>query len=207
MKWTYIIKNKLAASASLITLCLLALLSHYIDRTHTDNVKNMISTLYEDRLIAEEYIFSMTSNIYQVKEVINDNSTLENKENKIDSFLIKIKAINLAYQATKLTEIESIKAKELSKNLLGFESFHKKNTQNQLKIANNSLGSLHQLSNIQLDESKKIMKRAESLYSTSKTSSQFIFAFIIIILLVLQALVFASKTPIARGVAKKPNLN
>ena len=207
MKWTYIIKNKIAASVALISLCLLALLSNYIDRTHTDNVKNMISTLYEDRLIAEEYIFRMTSSIYQIKEVINSDIPETNKVNNIDSLLLKVKKTNLAYQATKLTEIELIKAEELLVILSELEMIHSKKKQLKLEIASTSLGILDELSNIQLIESKKIMKHAESLYSSSRTSSQFVFALVIVILLVLQALVFASKTPISQGIAKKPNLN
>ncbi|WP_107039058.1 MCP four helix bundle domain-containing protein [Brumimicrobium mesophilum] len=207
MKWTYIIKNKVTASVALISLCLLALLSNYIDRNHTDNVKNMISTMYEDRLIAEEYIFRMTSSIYQIKEVIRSDDNKTKKVQRIDELLLNIKDKNLAYQETKLTEIELIKAEELMIVLSELETIHSKNKQDKLEIASESLGILDQLSNIQLVESKKIMKNAEALYSSSRTSSQFVFALIIVILLVLQALVFASKTPIARGIAKKPNLN
>jgi len=56
------------------------------------------------------------------------------------------------------------------------------------------LALLNELSIIQLDESRQIMHHAEALYLSGKTSSEFVFAIIIIILIVLQALVFASKT-------------
>jgi hypothetical protein len=70
MKWTYSIKNKLLASVVLLALCLLVLLSNYLDRMHTRNVTNYITTLYEDRLVAEVYILKMTSTIYQIREVL-----------------------------------------------------------------------------------------------------------------------------------------
>jgi hypothetical protein len=60
------------------------------------------------------------------------------------------------------------------------------------------LALLDELSAIQLSESKQIMKRAEELYVTSKTSSRFALAVVIIIILVLQALVFSSKTLVPR---------
>jgi hypothetical protein len=59
---------------------------------------------------------------------------------------------------------------------------------------------LNELSAIQLEESKRIMDKAENLYFFGKASSQFAFAIIIIIALVLQALVYTSKT---LGVSKQ----
>ncbi len=70
MKWIYGIKNKLTASIVLLALCLLVLLSNYLDRLHTENVKNSISTMYQDRLIVEEYILKMTQNTYQIREIL-----------------------------------------------------------------------------------------------------------------------------------------
>lgn len=207
MKWTYSIKNKLTASGVLMLLCLLVLTSNYIDRAHTDNVKNMISTLYEDRLIAEEYILKMTSGIYQVKEVINSDASNKSKVNGINNLLLNIKEGNRAYQETKLTKIEIIKAKELATILREFDSISITETDLKLVHANMLLGVLNQLSNIQLNESKQIMKYAESLYASSKTSSQFVFALIIVILFVLQALIFSSKTLMTRGRTKSQNLN
>lgn len=207
MKWTYSIQRKMTASAVLMLLCLLVLLSNYIDRTHTENVKTMISTLYEDRLIAEEYILKMTSGVYQAKEVINAVANDASKVNSINNLLINIKEGNSAYQATKLTEVEKIKANELAAVLSEFEAIHIKDTQLQLELANKLLGTLSQLSTIQLNESKQIMKYAETLYASSKISSQFVFVLIIVILIVLQALVFASKPLIPKSITKTPNLN
>lgn len=207
MKWTYSIQNKLTASGVLVLLCLLVLFSNYTDRIHTNNVKNMISTMYEDRLIAEEYILKMLNGVHQIKEVLKSNTDDESKVNEVGNLFINIKEVNYAYQATKLTAVEKIKADELSATLREFESSHLKDTQIKLVLANKLLDTLIQLSDIQLSESKQIMKYAESLYASSKTSSQFVFALIIIILLVLQALVFASRTLIPIDKAKSSNLN
>lgn len=167
----------------------------------------MISTLYEDRLIAEEYILKMTSGIYQVKEVLNSNADDASKMNGLNNLLMNIKEVNSAYQETKLTEVEKRKADELSTILSEFGSDHSKNTQLQLQLASKLLGILDQLSNIQLNESKQIMKRAEVLYTSSKISSQFVFALIIVILLVLQALVFSSRTLMSHFKTRSPGLN
>lgn len=194
MKWMYSIKNKLAASGVLFSLCLLVLYSNYIDRNHTENVKNAIGTLYDDRLVAEEYILKMTSGIYQLKEHFNANPNAANQANDIKNLLLNIREESDAYQKTKFTDVEKRKAGELLNILREIESVHLNNTQLKLESANKALVILNELSAIQLEESKQIMHHAEKLYISGKTSSQFVFVIIIVILVALQALLFASKT-------------
>lgn len=207
MKWTYIIKNKLAASAALFSLCLLVLASNFIDRNHTKNVKNTISTLYEDRLIAEEYILKMTGAVYKIKEVIYTDTSESFKADTINNLLREIRDQSNAYQKTKFTEVEKVKANKLMIAIDELESAQLKNAPVKLEYANSALVLLNELSAIQLNESKQIMKQAETLYLSGKTSSRFVFAVIIIILLVLQALVFASKSVIPKIKTKSPHLN
>ncbi|MDI1317224.1 hypothetical protein [Flavobacterium sp.] len=207
MNWTYSIKNKLAASGILLLLFILVLASNYIDRNHTDNVKNAISTLYEDRLIAEEYILKMTSGVYQIREVIHSDANDVNKVNWTNNLLLTIKEANNAYQKTKFTLVEKAKAQELEKIVNEFESILLRNTPVKLEVANKALNVLNQLSTIQLEESKKIMDYAETLYVSGKTSSQFVFALIIVILFALQAIVFTSKSLIPRNKPKSASLN
>lgn len=205
MKWTYSIKNKAVASVALLSLCLLVLFSNYIDRNHTESVKKSISTLYEDRLIAESYIFKMTSCLYQIKELINADTINTNK--RINTLLFKINETSNSYHETKFTDLEKIKADELQTILRKIEPDQPKNTQNNLDAVNKAINLLNELSAIQLAESKQIMNYAETLYFTGKTSSQFVFALIIIILIVFQALVFTSKPLIPKDKPNFPHLN
>lgn len=206
MRWTYSIQYKLTASGVLLLLCLLVLYSNYTDRKHTDNVKHAISTLYEDRLVAEGYILEMTTGIYKIKESLNaakDSLEIEH----LNASLSSIRATNTAYLKTKFTELEKRKADELTTILADFESIDSANHRIKLESANQSLEILNALSGIQIAESKQIMKRAETLYKSSKISSQFAFALTVIILLVLQAIVFASKTLSPNTEVKFPNMN
>ena len=197
----------MVASGSLLLLCLLVLVSNYIDRNHTDNVKGAISTLYEDRLVAEEYIFRMTNGIYQVREMILSDSTSYNATISINNLLLQIRAENSAYQKTKFTMAERIKADELLLILKNFDAGTFKSFDNLLQNSNQAISILNELSAIQLEESKKIMSHAETLYVTGKASSRFVFAVIIVILLVLQALVFTSKPLVQNGKQDAQRLN
>lgn len=207
MKWTYLIKNKLTASAVLLTLCLLVLLSNYLDRLHTKNVTNAISTLYEDRLLAEEYIFKMTSTIYQVREVLQTGESADTKVTAISSLMNEFADAYQAYSKTKLTATEKTMSAELNGQFTQLKQTFANDQYVPSVDTDKALSSLRRLSTVQLEESKLIMKNVELQYATIKASSQFAFAIGIIILLVLQAIVFTAKAVVPVNIPKDTTLN
>lgn len=207
MKWTYSIKNKLAASIALLALCALVLLSNYLDRIHTENVKNSISTMYEDRLIAEDYILKMTRNIYQIREILNADHDYASKAEAVRKLTEDLKSTYSIYLKTWLTKTEKIIASELTGHINEFERAKLDNRYDHKMHTDKMLSSLSRLSTVQLDESKLIMKQVESQYATIKASSQFAFAIVIIILVVLQIMVFSGESLIPPFKPKDPSLN
>ena len=193
MKWTYTIKNKLSASLVLLTLCLLVLLSNYLDRLHTRKVKNYIATLYDDRLVAEDLILKMTSNIYQIREASNSDLDPADKFKSFDKSLDDFNNAYRPYIQTKLTPTEKKIALQLREHVKNIRRAISRNNYSSSKHTGKALLSLNKLSEVQIEESKLIMKRSESEYAAIKTTSQFAVAILIIILLVLQAMVFSSK--------------
>jgi hypothetical protein len=207
MKWTYSIKNKLMASGALFFLCVLVLFSNYLDRDHTKSVKNSMSSMYEDRLIAESYILKMTSAIYEIREVLNSSIPDMVKSSNINDLLILFRESSDAYLLTKFTDAEKTKADELIEIVDDFDSDALLSNGSGIESTNKALQVLNELSSIQLAESKKIMNYAEGEYTSSKKYSQFVFAIIIVILLVLQALVFSSRTIIQVADKNMASLN
>lgn len=195
------------ASGALFTLCVLVLASNYIDRNHTNNVKESISTLYEDRLIVEDYILKMTIDIYQIKQALNAADTNhKHSSDKIAALLSDIDSLRVAYLKTKFTESEDVTFVALVNTLKEFESSASDSLELKQELANKALVHLSELSAIQLEESKSIMNQAEDLYVSGKSASQFAFIVTIIILLVLQALVFTTKT-LTGSQTSDPRLN
>ncbi len=207
MKWTYRIKNKLLASVVLLTLCLLVLLSNYLDRKHTQNVKSAISTMYEDRLVAEIYIVTMTSTIYQIREILNSDLDNALKSASVKKLTEELNTTYYVYSKTKLTQKEKTTANELIKYLKKFEQTLLNNNYESSDYTKELLSSLSKLSAIQLEESKIIMKQVESQYATIKASSEFAFAIIILILVVLQILVFSGESLIPVIKPNDPRMN
>lgn len=207
MKWTHIIKNKILASTALLSLCLLVLASNYIDRKHTEDVKFTISTLYEDRLIAEVYILKMTRSLYEIKEALKSDWQGSATTKRIQNQFSIINTTSEAYLETKFTKLEKVKAAELLKLLTTIETSSLENNVHAIEKIDKGLNLLNELSAIQLAESKEIMSYAEKLYLSGKTANEFIVALIIIILIVLQAIVFSSRTIIIKDSTKFPSLN
>ncbi|TAJ54107.1 MAG: hypothetical protein EPO58_09515 [Chitinophagaceae bacterium] len=207
MKWTYLIKNKLTASAVLLTLCLLVLLSNYLDRLHTKNVTNAISTLYEDRLLAEEYIFKMTTTIYQVREILQTGASTDSKANTVSKLMNVFADSYQTYSKTKLTPTEKTIAIELHGYFIQLKQTFASKQYGPSADTDKALSSLNRLSTVQLEESKLIMKNVELQYATIKASSQFAFAIGIIILLVLQAIVFTAKAVVPVNIPTDTTLN
>jgi hypothetical protein len=191
------------ASVVLLTLCLLVILSNYLDRVHTRNVKDSISTMYEDRLIVEEYILKMTRNTYQIRELLL--SPHAGRPDDIKSLTADFKSTYGIFIKTRLTTLEKSTAVKLKTQIREFENLQ--NHQAALNQTEGILTSLGKLSEIQLEESKRIMKQVEAQYATTKTLSQFAFGIVIIILIVLQVLVFSGETLFPIFKPKDPSLN
>ncbi len=207
MKWTYSIKNRLAASIVLLLLCLLVLLSNYLDRVHTENVKNSISTMYEDRLIVEDYILKMTQNIYQIREIGNSDENFDFKANAVTILTADFKETYHLYSKTKLTATEKLTSDQLRNTFKKFENFISTDKNVSSLYTDQILKLLDNLSAIQLAESKLIMQQVESQYGNIKASSQLAFAITIVILIVLQVMVFSGDTIIPLFKPKDPSLN
>lgn len=207
IKWTYSLKNKLVASFALITLCLLVMLSNYLDRNHTNKVKSAIGTLYQDRIMVQDFILDMTSDIYQIKAILNSPNR-ENSEtkNKCDNLLLDIDRLRALYLKTEFTKLETVKFEEFAAVIDTFNPVQATDIQPQLALANKAIELLDELSAIQLNESKNILKKAEELYHNGRILTNFALGIIVIILFVLQALVITSKPAIPKN--KQPlNLN
>ncbi len=206
MKWTYSIQNKLTAAAVLFVLCVVILYANYHDRMHTSKVIGLISTLYEDRIVAEVYIYKMSNDLYEIKEALLD-PTSESTNQKIQGRMSLINQSMAAYEQTKLTEKESMIFDQLRLEIP--QNWEAKNDQNDAlaKMADRSLLLLSELSEVQITESKSIVADSEKTYKMSKLSSEFAFAIVIIILIILQALVFASKTLHISNEPVDPRLN
>ncbi|WP_070138482.1 MCP four helix bundle domain-containing protein [Crocinitomix algicola] len=207
IKWTYSLKNKLTASFALVALCLLVLLSTYLDRNHTDKVKSAISTLYQDRIMVQGFILDMTSDLYQIREIIltskaSEKVTFQKSQNLIED----INRLKELYLKTEFTQLETLKFDEFLAIMDDYQTKSLPSAIQQLQLTENGIKVLKELSAIQLNESQNIVEKAETLYQNGRILTNFSIGIIVIILILLQGLVIASKPAIPKK-RTNPNLN
>jgi hypothetical protein len=163
------------------------------ERRNSSELRIAFDAIYEDRLLAESYILQLSSILHEVDEWVKAPKT----QNTVQptSQIQKIDALNLLYQETQLTQKEAeyfthftALTKQL-KNELKTEKF-----QNTKKTINSALLDLRSLSVIQVTEAEMIMSKTDRMLTISSISSHVEMGIIIAIGLMIQALLFTSKT-------------
>ncbi len=196
MKWTYSLKNKLTAAILLFGLIGVVCSNNLFERNNAEKINATITTIFDDRFMVESYIFQYSSFIYQIKEILdNPNYTTAEKKELNRAPLQGISLLNDAYKKTKFTKEEIIYfdqfidlCNKISNNInIG-------KTADGTKFSNEALDILENLSTIQIYEAKMQLTRANKLFHFGSMSSQFELAILIIIGLIIQALIFASKS-------------
>ena len=206
MKWTYQIPNKLATALMLMGVLLLVFFNNLKERSNSTKLETAFESIYEDRLMAESYILRFSANLHQIQDVLDNQSVLTQSEMK--EKLAEIEELNLLYLDTELTKTEETYfvhfeklTRELSKAL----------SEGKLETATAKIRDahkdLHALSEIQVTEAQVLLTQTRRIFSAGSASSQFEIGVIIIIALMVQAILFASKTLQSSKSNPKENLN
>ncbi|WP_439506385.1 MCP four helix bundle domain-containing protein [Sediminibacterium sp.] len=188
MKWTYGFQNKLTASIVLGLVFLLILFTTFSNNRNFSSLNESFETIYEDRLIAESFLFKLSSLIHQKQEMQLNGERSKNiqQQLKLDQ---EIQVLLSKYSRTKLTSKEenlfNALQVELNKMLSGNQLLA-----SVVKIEN----YLHLLSEIQVTEGARIKEETKVVFLGNDLSSKFQFAMLIILAVIIQAIVFASKT-------------
>lgn len=209
MEWIYNLKSKMTVAILLFSVLGLVIVINFSERNNSTKINNAISSIYEDRLVVESYIFQYVHHFQSVAEIAeNPEYSADQKHKLIATPLSKINSLNELYWKTKLTDAEKLsftKFADLCKNIsaASLSSDFVKTKQ----LAKEATHILHDLSSIQVSEAKLQMENVNSLYNFSTLSSHFEIAILIIIALIIQALVFSSKAINSIKAPKQFNLN
>jgi hypothetical protein len=207
MKWLYVIQQKAQVAFLLAIILLGVFVKNVMDRNNVSALGTSFSSVYEDRLLAESYIYKLSDHLYQKHLLIDQCSQQEDVtqlRSKIAGHNAAITALIHDYEKTKLTKQELHYFNEFKKNineLIVLESrlFYKDtgvsatilSFDQQLVTAT---ANLDQLSLIQIMEGKSMAEQSKRIVAGSSILTQFELAMIIVIGLIIQALIFASNS-------------
>lgn len=215
MKWMYGIpqKKRVALWATLIMIIFFAI--NWVDKNNANALDSTFDSVYEDRLLVESYIFLLSEHLYQKKITMStcgsyiDLSVLAEKMSNHNKSMRDLVA---AFGKTKLTREESSYFAQLKNGLKEIETLEKEfitsqSDESRLSIMSlmedqfeSTLGNLNQLSTIQITEGKMLKDQSKKILAGSTLLTQFELVIIIGIGMLIQILIFASRT----SAPKKP---
>jgi hypothetical protein len=162
---------------------------------------NSISEVYADRLMAQDYIYKLSSKIHERKWAL-----LENRNSLPDAHSLSILALLRDYEKTKFTQEEKNRYEEFRANIFKMVTLQQRYAAADQATAKNailqsyrasldlSLQQLEQLSVIQMQRGKHINADSQRIVSFSLLLNQLDWVLIFITLMIIMALIFATRT-------------
>lgn len=187
--------NKIKWILGISLIFFLVLATNLIDKRNFNKLKNSVTTIYEDRIVASDLIFDLSMLVHEkeIALVTLDSSFLEERNNKING---EIEQLIEKYKQTKLTNEEKMVLDNLKKNLVSLEDLkaqyaYSKSSNNAvlLKLIRNIDKNLYRLSKIQLEEGRREMNASNRAMSTLNLLGRLEIAFLVFIAIAIQVII------------------
>lgn len=222
MNWVFSISRKRKAAIILGIVFLVVLVKNRLDYYDVHQLAKSFATVYEDRLVVESYIYKLSELLYQKKQMLDNcavSDDITSLQAQVTSFDVDISVLMSQYKLTRLTEKEAEVYQDFEKNI-GSITFLQNEYLTQLKentlssgtllSLNNQFlsvaGNLQQLSDIQLAEGRMLNEQSQKIVAGNEVFTQFELALLIGLGLLIQVLIFTSKT-LSIPKFKNANLN
>lgn len=205
MKWFYAIKEKLKIAIALTFVLILVLVTNTINKYHFTEIKESFTSVYEDRLMVENYIYKLSTELNAKQLRLYSGNETEYEKQHVSNH--RINELIEDFKDTKLTEEESevlhafavnidyLKELELKLSKLDEQKSEKGVIKQELVMHFTELqNQLSRLSEIQMEEGKKLVNNSKGIVATNYSYSRLEIIVVIIMGLIIQALIFASKS-------------
>lgn len=208
MKWIYSIQERGKAAAILTAVIILVSAVTLMEKSNVSELGNSFSSVYEDRLVVESYIYKFSDYLYQKKLVMDDCRSAEHAaelKSKISLHNAAILKMIASYERTKLTDAEAKYFTDFKRNIneiIALETTMLDQAQTNFEQrrpgfdqeVDKALGNLDHLSTIQLSEGKALNENSKKILAGSEMLTQFELVVLIVIAIMIQMLIFASNT-------------
>lgn len=210
MKWTYAIKNKLAAIGILAVMFIMLIMVSISERQTSNGMTEAANNIFDDRVIAQAYIFKYAQIANQLDEMFHKENQIQETElqEKILLSMAKVNEINAFYLKTYLTPEEKERFSELTTL---FNSVNYEVENGNLPEAHNYIKEtmvvLEGLNDLQVREAGNQISTIKKLSSVAHLNSNFQISILLIGGLIIHALIFSQKSIEPKFIQKAPNLN
>lgn len=190
--WAFSIKNKITAALLLFFVLCLVLLTNLQEQRTIKNINKAVTSLYEDRLVVGSYILNLSNHIDDILSLL---TTDEASYKAIDIQLNHINRLIGLYDKTVLTQIEKQNFSEFKALCLEIKTSNNAGNKNKaLELTRKADYILDTLSFIQVEEGKSKLDEVLGMTNTSNILSYIEIVVLIIIAILIQVMVFSSKS-------------
>ncbi|MEQ9468034.1 MAG: MCP four helix bundle domain-containing protein [Ekhidna sp.] len=201
MGWKLSLSQRIRAGVSLVVVFLLVLATNLIDKNHFRVVQENLKTVYEDRLLAKDYLYKLSRQIQLKKEMIQ-NPGVENLIEINRSLDDSIQTLLNKFATTKLTEKESKYFASLQENILLLSRYENNNIFNESlapeapfspgeeKYFQSIYEDMDALFKIQLMESNRVINNSNRAIDKSNLISRIEIIVLITLGILIQLVVF-----------------
>lgn len=218
MKWVFSIQPKIKAAFLLAIICVAVLVNMFWERQNISDINDSFSSIYEDRLLPATYVFHLTDHLYQ-KRLILERYFYKNAQTDLEKDVIALQNHDIAmdtlikdFEATYLVEKEGKLLKDFKRELRAYNDLEqefvsdlKKDFTSEIsenafaKLFDAAKGELTQLSQIQIDVGKKMKEDSGRKAASTNLLTNLDALFIIVMGLIIQVLIFTSKTVVPKA--------
>lgn len=207
--------SKVKIAIVLTFLIVLIFGKNLFERKNFNELGDSFISFYEDRLVVESYIFSISEKLFRIKLLINHcefESDYSNTIQEITDYELRILRLVREFEKTKLTEIEDVfltDFKRIIMDNLRIADYDMIYTDadgiNEVKVREynayieRALKDLEKLSQIQMDEGQKLAMNSDRVVNRSKIWSQFELAALIILLGIIYFLIYSNRSQTKEG--------
>ncbi|MBR9855790.1 MAG: hypothetical protein GYB37_14630 [Algicola sp.] len=182
------IKRRINSGFILAAAFLLVLASNRLNKRNFSTVEQGVDSVFEDRLVVQEYIYTLNNFFHEKELFLANNDTYINKMPQHPD----IKNILVDFANTELTIDESKHLTQLRENYAALKSLEK-NQDNKgeiLSVLNSISDNLDELSAVQLSEGKQLTQRSKRSLGMNQLLSTLEIVFLIIIGILFLVIVF-----------------
>ncbi|NQD70898.1 hypothetical protein HP439_09225, partial [Sphingobacterium shayense] len=192
----------MTAAVLLFAVIVLVMLTNMREQRTAKRISTAVTSLYEDRLVVAQYIHQLSKQMDGIIYVLEKEKTEDSIQ--INSYLREVATLNALYEKTTLTETEKINFEQFKKLCRTISQNYRTGDQTAVLLtARDAEKTLQTLSSIQVEEGKNKLDEVLDMTYFTNLFSYLELVILIVIAVIIQALVFASKT--IRGIKKPSN--
>ncbi len=213
MKSFFSIQPKFKAAVLLAVICTAVLINMLWERNSISDINTSFSSIYKDRLLPATYVFHLTDHLYQKRLILDryldprDEPMLAADQRAISEHDAAIDTLLEDFEATYLVEREGQLLHDFQRELRSYNALEQQlllsyERKQPTKVSREALEEvfvkarveLTQLSQIQIDVGKKLEENCQRIAANSTIVTNMDALLVIVIGLIIQALIFTSKS-------------